>query len=72
VFVIDDADVEGWFIAGAPEGFMPFAPDLGLVVEEDGVPIRLQARGVAFEVEVKLGEGDDMVFRPSGLGHVMQ
>jgi len=53
-------------------GFMPFAPDLGLVVEEDGVPIRLQAHGVAFEVEVKLGKGNDMVFGPSGLGHVMQ
>ena len=28
-------------IAGAPEGLVPFAPDLGLVVEEDGIAVCL-------------------------------
>jgi hypothetical protein len=50
---------------------MPFAPDLGLVMEEDGVAVRLLACGVAFEVEVKFREGDDVVLRPARLGHLM-
>ena len=51
---------------------MPFTLDLSLIMQEDGVAVCLEVRGVAFEVEVEFCQSDDIVLRPTSLGHVMQ
>jgi len=69
--VIDVTDIKHGIVTGAPEGLMPFTANLHLVVEQDCVTIGLQPHGVAFEIEVELSKGDDVILRPAGLRHVV-
>ena len=41
---------------------MPLTPDLGMVMQKDRVAVDLQPCGVALEVEIKFGQGDDVGF----------
>jgi hypothetical protein len=70
--VVDAADVKNRLIVGALEHLVPLSTNLGLVMEEDSVPISLQSRGMALKVEEELHEHEDVLVRPAPLHHVME
>ena len=51
---------------------MPLSSNLGLVVEEDGVTVRLEMHGVALKVEVKFHKGHDVLIGPAHPSHVVE